>query len=209
MKLLLPILTILTAFFLTASRAQAVNESTTLILHASADLAPCEAPQQGGLNCIDQLPVVDVTGMALPEIFLYVRNYESLAGVQCAFEWPPTWTCLSNSWDCQSNQLAVVQPCGEGPGAGNLATVFDPILVGAMTPIGMLIFGPTATGCLDIVESIYPFGTIVLSANLDKTPVPPSNRGRVCAGPGGYAACNPAATPVRDETWGRIKSSYQ
>ena len=206
MKLLFPTLM---ALLFTAAPAHAVNESTTLILHASSELVACEVPQLNGLNCVSQLPVTDVTGMAHPEIFLYVRNFDSMAGVQCAFQWPASWTCLSNSWDCQANQLAVVQPCVSGPGFGNLATAFDPILGGVMAPIGMLIFGPATTGCLDIIESIYPGGTCILSANQIITPIAPSNRGRVCAGPGGYDACNPAATPVEAASWGRIKSSYR
>jgi hypothetical protein len=197
------------ACVLLGSPASAINESTTLILHASAQLLPCEAPQLGGLNCVDHLPQVDVSGMVMPEVYLYARNYQSLAGVQCAFQWPASWTCLSSSWDCQSNQLAVVQPCNPGPGFGNLATAFDPIAGGVMTPIGMMIFGNTTTGCLDITESIYPFGTHVISGNFEVTHIPAANRGRICAGPGGYDACNPASTPARAETWGAIKSTYR
>jgi hypothetical protein len=193
------------------SPALAINESTTIVLHARDGFAACDEPQQNGLDCINGHPTLDLTGMTAPWVFVMLRNYDVLAGLQCAFDWPLTWTYLGGTWDCQPGSLTAEQPKAPGPVAGTLALVFNCVQGGSLITIGRMIFANTASqGCLSIIESDGPFGTHVANCDAsDGPPIPPENRGRVCTGPGGYDACWPASTPVESATWGAIKSQYR
>ena len=192
------------------SRLPAANESTTIVLHARDGFAECDAPQQSGLDCIGGRPNLDMTGMQMPWVFVMLRNYDSVTGLQCAFDWPVSWTLLGSTWDCLPGSIALFFPTAPGPLTGSLVMVWlDCIENGALTTVGRIIFGPTTGGgCLSIIESPYPFGTHVLGCDLKAMGVRPENRGRVCAGPGGYDACWPAATAVESSTWGAIKRQY-
>ena len=186
----------------------ALNENTTIVLHAHDGFTPCEGPVQQGLDCEVVPPTVDVTGMSLPFIVIFARNYDELAAMAGTFVWPPSWTFVGSTWDCQVHQIVAVQPSGPGPIAGHFATAFDCVLGGALAPVGRIIFSLPGDGCLEIIQSSPPtaiadcggWGTFI---------IPPENYGRVCAGPGGYDACDPASTPVESVTWGSIKSQYR
>lgn len=198
---------LLAAFF--AVPALAVNENTTIVLHANDGMTSCEGPQQAGLDCETVLPTIDVTGMDLAMILVYVRNHDSVACLQCAFDWPVTWSFAGTAWGCQVAQLTILQPSAPGPDAGSVATCFDAVTGGMLAPIGAMIFAMPGAGCLDIIESAYPYGTHVVHPGSVATPIPPENRGRVCAGPGGHTACEPASTPVEETSWARIKAHYR
>jgi hypothetical protein len=198
------------AITLFVSPAFAVNENTTVVLHARDGFAPCNGPQQGGLDCRTVLPVVNIEGMSEPWVFMYLRNYDATCGVQCAYTWPPSWTFLFGVWNCQGHQLVAVQPAAPGALTGTIATVFDQITGGGLAPVGRLVFADATSGCLDIIESGYPFGNHTVQCTGEPTPLSPDNVGRVCVGPGGYGACEPALpTPVEPATWGSIKSTYR
>jgi len=204
MRFLISMLT----FLAVSSSAWAANESTTIVLHARDGFAVCDEPQQSGLDCINMRPTLDIAAMQMPWIYVMLHNYQHVAVLQCAFDWPVAWSYLGGTWDCQAHAIAV-QPTAPGPLTGSLVVAFDCVQGGALITIGRMIFGqPSVSGCLSIIESGYPFATHVLGCDQSVTPVPPANRGRVCAGPGGYDACWPAATAVESATWGAIKGQY-
>jgi hypothetical protein len=196
---------ILAPAYLLAPAAPAGNDDTTLVLHVHDHNAwNCFI----GIDCVQNMPVVNAQGMMSPEVFLFVRNYDEVAGVQCAFTVPTSWTFLFGLWDCQTNQINGTTPEPPfGAVSGTIATAFDALTSGELEPIGRMNFqsGPVPEGCMTIVDSAYPNGTHVVTWLGDPTPVPPENRAIVCVGEGGRDACEPAAVPVPGTTWGRIK----
>ena len=198
------------ALLMIASIAEALNENTTIVLHARDGFAPCDDPQQQGI-CVERPPTLDLTGMQMPWVYVMLRNYDQIPGFQCAFDWPPAWNYLGGAWDCAPHFIVVRQPSAPGPLLGTLALVFDCMQGGSLLTIGRMIFAaPNEAGCLSIIESSLPKGTYVFDCTLgNPTPIDSSNRGRVCLGPGGYDACSPASTPVESVTWGAIKGQYR
>ena len=191
--------------------AQALNENTTIVLHARDGFAPCDDPQQQGI-CVDRPPTLDLSGMQMPWVYVMLRNYDELLGVQCAFDWPSTWTYLGGEWHCLPGAIEARVPIAPGPITGTLIIAFNCISGGALAPVGRMIFGPpSGGGCLAIIESGWPFGNHVIECPFphEGTPILPENWGRVCAGAGGYDACWPASTPVEPVTWGAIKGQYR
>jgi hypothetical protein len=194
---------------LCAGPAYSINESTTIVLHANDGPTTCEGPQQAGLDCETVMATVDATGMDLAMVMIYYRHYDDAVCLQCAFDWPASWTYAGTSWGCQTFQITVPQPSAPGPVAGSVTTCFNVITGGMLAPIGAMIYASPGDGCLDIIESGYPFGTHVTDSGGGMTPIAPENRGRVCVGPGGYDACEPAATPVEPTTWSNVKLQYR
>ncbi len=194
---------------MTATVAQALNEDITIVLHARDGFAPCDDPQQQGI-CIDRPPTLDLTGMQPPFVYVMLRNYDQVRGLQCAFDWPLEWTYVGGIWDCRPGAFAIV-PTAPGPITGTLQIAFSCVQSGALLTLGQMIFvlPSDADGCLSVIESAFVYGTHVVDCSIEETPVDPSNRGRVCAGPGGYDACVPASTPVESVTWGAIKGQYR
>ena len=199
---------IVTACFLAAPTASlALKENMTIVLHARDGVAGCNDPQQQGIDCVNGRPNLDLTGMQMPCVYVMLRNYDDLGGVQCAVDWPAAWTFLGGSWGCLPGSLEGQVPKGPGD---TIAIVFNCINGGALVTMGLMIFGPpVGGGCLSIIESGFPFGNHTVDCNLDNTPIHPANVGRLCVGAGGYDACDPAATAVESATWGRIKTQYQ
>lgn len=193
------------------SAALAVNESTTIVLHARDGFAECDEPQQSGLDCVNQFPTLDISSMQMPWVYVMLRNYDNVSVLQCAFDWPLAWSYLGGTWDCRPGALVLVQPTAPGPLTGSMVVAFNCVQGGALTTVGRMIFGPpVGAGCLSVIESSYPFATNVVSCDAKYvTHVPVENRGRVCAGPGGHDACWPASTAVEDGTWGAIKHQYR
>ena len=193
-----------------ATAAQAVNEDTTIVLHARDGFALCDDPQQQGI-CVDRPPTLDLSGMQMPWVYVMSRNYDQLAALWCAFDWPAEWIYLGGTWDCQQHMITVFQPSAPGPVTGQLLTAFDCIQGGSLATIGRMIFGPpSGEGCLSVIHPNHPFGVHVASCGgVNETSLPLENTGRVCAGPGGYDACVPASTAVESVTWGTIKGQYR
>jgi len=198
------------ALLLTASVSLARNENTTIVLHVRDGFAECDDPQQQGIDCVSGLPTLDLSGMQMPWVYVMARNYDQFAGLACAFDWPVEWTYLGGTWDCQQHMAVAHQPSSPGPVTGLLFTVFDCVQGGALATIGRMIFAPPATqGCLSVINPLSEFGVHMIDCPGVITSIPPENRGRVCAGPGGYDACWPASTPVESATWGAIKNQYR
>ncbi len=192
--------------FGTVSPAAAVNEDTTVVLHAVEEAGPCDQV----VNCFDALPRVDVSSMSSPSIMVILRNYDRVHGIQIAFEWDPSWSLASGSWDCQAMQLSAVQPSEPGARAGTITTAFNVITEGEAAVIGQLTFASAPSGCLRLVDSAFPYGNHVVDITSDPphTILDPQLWGKVCAGPGGYNTCY-APTPVNSETWGAIRARYR
>jgi len=194
----------------TAAMAQGpgVNNQVTLPLHYKASgfeactgLAP--------VDCLTNRPAISATSGAAAAIFLTVMNYQSIQGVQTAFQFDATWTLTFGLWDCQTGQLNAVTPAMPGgPTAGSITTAFNCVTTGALLPIGRMFFtGPTA-GCISQVQSTYPFGIHVLDCQGGVNQITEDARlGKVCVGAGGVDACDPVS-PVESATWGGIKAQY-
>lgn len=197
--------------------AAATNEQTTLILHAIPHDADnrCSTPTDQGFDCGEEgRPTVDVIAFSEVDVYLYVRNFDTLSGLQCAFAWPLEWTF--QTWGplveggCQSQQVFGVKPHGIGGATdGTLTTAFDCVTGGFLTTIGSLWFTVGNGGCLSIVESIFPYGTHIVGCDLTPTAVHPDARGRICVNQGGLDTCDPLQPVVLPITWGRIKAAYQ
>ncbi len=191
------------------------NDIAALILHAVPHAASnhCFTPQDAGFDCTLLAPAnVSVTAYSSVDIYLYVRNYDDLRGLQCAFEWPLEWQF--NYWwpgslgGCRSQQILGATPQAPGGAtSGTLAAVFDCITSGYLAPIGYMNFDVGPGGCLGIIDSSYPYATHVLSCTGEVTYVAPITRGRVCVDTGGIDTCE-FAGPVTTSTWGQIKSTY-
>jgi len=201
-----------TAFFVLAicglatSASAQNNQFTTIVLHAvDISYGPCEGADD--VDCDAVMPMTDITGMATPTIYMLLRNYEDVAGVQAAFQ--TTWTMTFGLWDCQPNTVAGTTPAMPfGETAGTIACAFDPITGGTLAVIGRMHFIAGGTGCIEIIESSFPFGTHVVAQEGEAQEVYPGNRGIVCAGTGGFDACV-GEVPVEPTSWGHIKSQYQ
>ncbi len=71
--------------------------------------------------------------------------------------------------------------------------------------MNLLASGP---GCIQQIESDFPFGTHVVSCTADVQSIDPLNRGSVCADDGGIDACDPTVA-IEAATWGAIKDQYR
>jgi hypothetical protein len=183
----------------------AANEDTKLVLHAvDTAFAPCNAH---GVDCGENGPTIDVTGMDTPAVYLLVYDYTEIVGVQCAFDWDPSWVFTFGLWDCQSNQVNGFTPSAPGETNGTITTAFDALTGGAVEPVGRMNFAGATSGCLTIIDSSFPFGTHVVDATGQDTPIPEGLRGAIYVGPGGHDGCTPL--PVEPGSWGQIKRQYE
>lgn len=194
-----------------AAHAQANNSCTTIVLHAIPGISTsCTTT----LDCTTVAPLVDITAPTGPySVVMFVKNYSEVLGVQCAFDWPVTWSFGFGLWTCQVGQLTATTPTAPGPTTGSITTAFNSITGGTLAPIGIMVFNSVGAGCLSIIESSYPFGNHVINATQEATSVGANNSGKICVdtplppGPG-YNACDCQAGAVEGATWGQIKASY-
>jgi hypothetical protein len=211
-SVLLPRAALLTALLATATATGAfagMNPHVSLPLHAKASsFEPCTGYLP--VNCRDIMPVVNINpGPAA--IFLFVMNYNAVAGVQTAFQPDPSWTFTFGLWDCQPGQLNAVTPAAPfRPAAGTITTAFNCLTGPDLGVIGRMFFVAGGVGCLTQVQSSYPFGIHVLDCQQGIDQISESQQarlGKICIGQGGYAACfvEPA---VDAATWGAIKAQY-
>jgi hypothetical protein len=185
------------------------NANTTLVLHAvqtqfgpCAIEDPCE-PAPGSPSILILEP-----GLA-HAVYVLVRNYSVAAGVQLAMDVAPSWVFMYGLWDCIGDIGPTAPGPPWGPTAGTASVLFfDLISGGATRVVGRLHFAVLGAGCMDIVESAFPFGTHVMGPQYEPEAIDPSNRGRVCVGPGGINTCEPAPVPVEASTWGAIKEQF-
>ncbi len=190
------------------NRSDSSNVRTTLILHGSAGVDPTCASVANA--CDGAGPTVDVTGVAGPSIYLLLGNYERLSGVQCAFEWDPSWALAFGLWNCQESALTAVTPQASGDSLGTITVAFNEISGGGTVGVGVLSFTSAGTGCISLVESVYPFGNHIFDIHSDpqNIAIDEANWGRVCVGGGGINTCDTWLPAVEDKTWGGIKAQY-
>ena len=191
------------------------NGGTRIVLHAlpAHPTNDCFTADDLGFDCMTTAPSVELMAGEAADVYVYLRGFEDICLLQCAFDWPAEWQFAG--WGpfqdsaCLSGTVAVQVPGGPGPEAGSLSLRFDRILGGFLQVVGMMRFTAGVGGCLDIVESSLPGGTFVADCALDVTAIAPEARGRVCAGPGGIDSCNPYPGPVVPATWSAIKGMYR
>ena len=183
------------------------NSCTTIVLHAVSGInTACVQP----MDCAATPPLVDIASPTGPfTVFMYVKNYAEVLGVQCAFDWPVTWTFGFGLWQCQTGQLTATTPSAPGPTTGSITTAFNPITGGNLAPIGLMVFNTVGAGCLSIIESSFPAGNHVINSTQEATSIGDQNEGKICVAPDpGYNACTCVPNAVEGATWGQIKASY-
>jgi hypothetical protein len=204
MRRLIPILTLVGLLCL-GSNALAVNDATSLVLHA--------VETSFGLCTVAPCPdaAVDIGVGPTYAFYLLINNHENVAGVQTAFDWPTAWPVLFGLWDCQGNQVNGTTPTAPGPQTGTIASAFDCVTGPEQAVIGRIHVSATTEGCFSQVMSSFPFGNHVVSCQNEVHEIPMDCWGSVCAGTGGgINACAPCqgSTPVEPSTWGSIKAQY-
>ncbi len=176
------------------------NAGTLLPLHAEyTPYGPCLSmdPCSGVVR-------TQVDSQSTVAIYLMVRNYSDISGVQTAFSWPQGWNFLFGIWDCQANQVSPVTPSGSGPNAGTLTTSFDCLEDGGTSILGRLHFVAGTGGCLVQVDSSLPFGAHVVGCDGTMYSVVQSARGEVCVGQAGRNACSPIPGGRTDDASGEV-----
>jgi len=185
------------------------NNCATVVLHAISGI---DTDCQTDLDCAAVLPNTRVDSPAgLYTVVMYLKNYETVNGIQVAFDWPGTWAFGFGLWQCVTGQLAAVQPTAPGPTTGSITTVFNRLDGGALAPIGVMVFNSIGTGCLSIIESSYPFGNHILdqfSGGPENVALRADNLGKICVGEDGTNTCECVPVAVESATWGQIKASY-
>jgi hypothetical protein len=170
------------------------NVEATLPLHAVQNgVTTCEIDDP----CDPGPPTVEVEAgpSSLPIIYLLASNYEDLAGVQTAFEWPESWVFLLGAWDCLPGQLTAAAPVASGPELGTLTTAFDVLTGDGAAVLGYMMFIAIEPGCLTQVDSSQPHGTHFVSGSGEIDPPELySQSGVVCAGYAGEERCYPGPT---------------
>jgi hypothetical protein len=195
----------LMALLCLGSNALAVNDATSLVLHA--------VETSFGLCTVAPCPdaAVDIGVGPTYAFYLLINNHENVAGVQTAFDWPTAWPVLFGLWDCQGNQVNGTTPTAPGPQTGTIASAFDCVTGPEQAVIGRIHVSATTEGCFSQVMSSFPFGNHVVSCQNEVTEVDMECWGSVCAGTGapGVDACPPCEPiPVEPTTWGSIKAQY-
>jgi hypothetical protein len=199
-----------------AGRGVCGNENTTIVLHAQSLAFDCQYSPLPFTCSLDSRPTVTVPPNSLAFIYVFLRNSDNVYGLHCRLAvdggtgsdtWGD-WGLLGAVFGCLPGQLQPELPAthADGREPGNLRTTFDCLIGPELRPLGYLIFQVGAQGCLAIEEHVL--GTGVLDCNLEFTAIPARNRGRICVGPGGYDACDPALVPIEATTWARIKHQY-
>jgi hypothetical protein len=189
-----------------ASPGSAANENAALVLHAIPYQIgnTCDTPAGQGFDCRSRGATVQVTAAAEIDLYLYVYDFDDVAGVQCKLVWPADW--VFSGWrGCGRNQLSVIEPSASD---GSLITAFDAVSGSAgVTPVGRLSMTAGSSGCASIGASDQPGGTSVIDSGFVQTGLNPARWGSVCAGTSGIDSCNPGP-PLPESSWGKIKASY-
>ena len=204
----------LTAWLWIPATAHAVNEDTTLILHA-------EEPGSG-VDCVRleetcdaRAPNVRVeAGDGLIALYPMLRNYDEVCQVGFRLlleggvgsEYWGDWIFLVAVPVCRVNQFTSRLPSATN---GEFSTSFD-IITGGSTAVLLFCFFIVGTsGCIGIGETHDGFASVFDCSTNSHTQISPPNRGTVCVGKEGYGACDPAGVAVEGATWGRIKAQHR
>lgn len=164
------------------------NAYATLPLHAvETEFGVCAIADP----CDPGPPTVEVPVGSTIAVYLLVRHYGDVVGLQTAFDWPESWVFLFGLWDCLPGQVTSATPFAPGPEYGTLTTAFDPLTGGQATVIGRMHMIASRYGCIVQVDSSLPEGTHFLSSLGEIDPPELSSRsGTVCAGNAGEDGCN-------------------
>lgn len=189
------------------------NPAFTIPLHAK--LTAPEPLCLVSADCANLPPRVNVPPDTLITVFVLVNNYTGITGLQTAFEWDPSWTILGGACDCRMSDVCAGPWEEGGPGGGNsnlavasLSCVSGP----AVAAVARMFFRTGSAGCLEQVQSGYPFGIHAVDCRGGQdliSPYDPAGQlrlGKICVGQGGRDAC--MVTPVEARTWGAIKATY-
>jgi hypothetical protein len=204
----------LMALCITTTAFGGANPQVTLPLHAKAStFEPCNGylpVDCSGDPGAPTRPTVNVAAAPIA-VFLFINNYNNVAGVQTAFDWPG-WSLTFGLWDCQGGQLSAVTPVNPGgPTAGSITTAFNCVNGPALAVVGRIHLVPAgAPGCVSQVQSTFPGGINVLDCAQGTDMIPDSQAmrlGKICVGQGGVDACRPL-NAVESSTWGSIKAQY-
>ncbi len=192
------------------------NESTTIVMHAHelGSSLSCDS-WVGEFDCSAQSePRVNVGAFEFWIVFAFLRNYEEVSSFTYEFKvdngdpqnpWGD-WDVVGSNADCLPNQLGITAPSGSD---GHLITSFECITGGELAPLVKIWLTSGSSGCLIVEDSQLVISGIYECDGGTAFNIPESNRARICVGDGGYSACNPAAVPVRAQTWGAIKEHYR
>jgi len=198
----------LMALCLSTTAFAGANPLATLPLHGKVSTFE----QCGGylpVDCAGNRPTVNLPNGATPTVFLFVNNYNNIAGVQTAFNFGGM-NLTFGLWDCQGGQLSAVTPANPGgPTAGSITTAFNCVNTGALLIVGRMHFTP-GTGCISQVQSSFPNGIHVLDCTQGVDQIPDTQQlrlGKICIVEGGVDACDPLIA-VEPTTWGAIKGQY-
>lgn len=186
------------------------NDCTTVVLHGEAGF-PAGCTTGAGVDCETVAPTVQIDSPSgLYGFYMFARNYDDLAGIQVAFQWPATWSLGSGTWTCQTNQLSLQTPADPGgPGPGSIVTSFTGVTGGALAMIGFMIFPDISSGgCLEIVTTTAPGANSTLTSGLEQFPIREENQGKVCVNEPGIDVCECQMPAVEPASWGRIKGTY-
>ncbi len=169
----------------------APNDDARIVLHAEpySSSNTCSTPQDAGLDCDGVRPTTSVASFADTEVYVYIQNFDSVAAVQMAFEWDPSWTFLYWIGACQSNEV-LGQSAPSSSGDSYIAA-FDAVTSGDMIPLGKLRFGTTGSSgtSLTVGETWAPGGTGILDDQANFATIPALRRGSVEVGGPGVDSC--------------------
>jgi len=134
-----------------------LNPNFTLPLHAKASsFEPCSGYLP--VDCTNHLPVVNIAP-GPTAVFLFVMSHAEVAGVQTAFQPDESWIFVFGLWNCRDGQLNAVTPAPPfGPAAGTIATAFNCVTGSSLAVVGRIFFIAGSNGCLEQIQSSYPFG---------------------------------------------------
>jgi hypothetical protein len=183
------------------------NANTTLVLHAlPTSFGPCQIEDP----CDPGPPSVSAPPNTMVAIYVIARNYDDIKLIQLALAWGD-WDLLYGLFDCLPGQWpGCIGPTNPGgPTRGTISTIFDCIVGGESAIVARLHYLTGSSGCVDVIESSFPFGNHALSCGNEVDHIDAANWGRVCIGAGGVDACEPASIPVDATTWGAIKCALR
>jgi hypothetical protein len=162
-----------------------------IVLHAQPyDPAnTCTTPQDSlGLDCEGIRPTVSVQTNTEIDVYVYLQNYDAVAGVQMAIEWDASWSFLYWVGGCQSNEvLGTNAPQVSGD---SYIGAFDAITGGDLAPIGRLRLTSGDSGTeLTIAQTWAPGGTGLVDNVGAFSSIPSKNWGVVAVGSPGVDSC--------------------
>lgn len=153
-----------------------------LVLHAlPADYTgECNHPQLPALQQAADA-ITSVEPEAEVDIYLLLKTSQPVRALQTRFAWPEGWTVRTWRGRCQGNEVYGATP---GPVQPELALAFDTQAASGLIPIGALTVVVGPSGCLELPESAFPFGTHFVDNLGDVHAVAPEARARVCVAGG-------------------------